>query len=95
MSGTISDISVDNTVWVDLNTESSIAVGTKMSITNKSDSWCRLYEGDTAPDIDSKDGEILTNLNKNSGRAIIPTGSLKIWALSVTSFSVSLSVQEL
>lgn len=95
MAQTIEDIPVDNTAWVDLNTESGISVGTKMLITNKSDTWGLLYEGAVAPSIDSVDGVLITNLNKSYATAIILAGSLKIWAIAKKEgVGLKLSVQE-
>jgi len=95
MAQTIPDIYVDNSAWVDINTATGIVVGVKMQITNKTNSWCRIYEGVTAPDVDSKDGDLITNLHKPSSRLIKYTDSLKIWALSASDCTVKLSVQEL
>jgi hypothetical protein len=82
MSQTIPDIHVDDTAWVDVNTASGVAVGSKFRITLKSTTWCRLYEGTVAPAIDSKDGEVITDKYNPYNVAVIPAGSSKIWARS-------------
>jgi hypothetical protein len=96
MAQTIADITVDATAWVDLNTTSGIAVGTKFSITNKGTHWVRLYEGTTAPVITVTDGEVLTTQPHSTSSSLVLAGSLKIWALCAdTGASSKLSVQEL
>ena len=96
MTQTIPNIPVDDTAWVDINTAAGIDVGKMMAITNKSNSWCRLYEGSVPPSVTSKDGEMITNLDKSSPRATILTDSLKIWALCAQEGrSIDLNVQEL
>jgi hypothetical protein len=95
MAESIPNIPVDNTAWVDLNTESSISVGTKMLIQNQSNAWCRLYEGATAPSINDKVGTLITNLHGERPEATIPSGSLKIWALSTQDSTIQLNIQEL
>ena len=82
MAATLPDIHVDDTAWVDVNTASGITVGNKMRITLKSGVWCRLHESTSAPALDSKDGEVLTDKRNPYNIATIPTGSLKIWAKS-------------
>jgi len=95
MSQTLPDIYVDDTAWVDVNTVSGVAVGDKFRITLKTGVWCRLYEGNTPPSLDSKLGEILTDKRNPNNFATIPVGSLKIWALSSqVGRSVRLLVQE-
>lgn len=96
MTQTLPDITVGSGTWVDLNTESGIAVGTKMSVTLKSSIQCRLYEGATPPALDSTDGINLTGPKYPYASATILAGSLKIWALSTQiGLNAKVSVQEL
>lgn len=96
MSQTIPDIYVDDLAWVDVNTASGVAVGSKMLITLKSTTWCRLYEGATPPSLESKEGQTLTDKRWPYNVATIPAGSLKIWALStIEGRSSDIAVQEL
>jgi hypothetical protein len=91
---TIPDITVGSTAWVDVNTESGLVVGTKMSVMLKTSWWCRLYEGATAPALDYTGGVLLTDLTHPHAIATIPTDSLKIWALCTREgFTCKLSVQ--
>jgi hypothetical protein len=96
MSQTIPDITVGYTAWVDLNTESGIAVGDAMQVALKSNAWCRLYEGTSAPSLTTTDGEVLTDKRYPYNYVTIPAGSLKIWALSAqTALDTKVSVQEI
>lgn len=96
MAETKPDIQVGSDAWVDVNTESGVAVGDKMRITLKTGVWCRLYEGDTPPDITSKRGEVLTDKRNPYNIATISAGSLKIWAISTQGGrSSNLLVQEI
>jgi hypothetical protein len=96
MATTIADVSVDDTAWVDLNTASGIAIGDAMFITNKSPTWCRLYEGAVAPALNITDGQLISDMTKFYATAAIPAGSLAIWALSTqVDRGLRLSVQPL
>ncbi len=95
MSETIPYISVDSTDWVNLNTESGIAVGTAMSISTPSASTGRLVESATKPALDFDGGEIITNYRYSNNVASVLAGSLDIWAIaSVEGRPINISVQE-
>ncbi len=82
MATTIPDILVDSETWVDLYTVTGIPVGEALNIVNKSVTWCKLYEGNTIPDLSITDGDLISNYSNNYATANILAGSLKIWALS-------------
>lgn len=82
MSATIPNVYVDDTAWVDIYTITGITVGTALDIVNKSVTWCKLYESNTAPPLNTTDGDLISNYDKNYAAAEVKVGSLKIWALS-------------
>ena len=82
MAATIPDVLVDSTAWVDIYTVTGITVGDALNIVNKSVTWCKLYEGNTAPALSVTDGDLISNYSSNYATANIASGSLKIWALS-------------
>lgn len=95
MAQTINDIPVTSAAWVNLNTQSGIAVGTPMFIVNESLTWVRLFEGSTAPALDYSSGITLTNKTNGYADAYVERGSLAIWALSTReNQTVNLSVQQ-
>lgn len=80
MAQTLPDVVVGDT-WVDLNTVTGIAVGTRLALLNKSTTWIQLAEG-TEPAANYKDGVILRDMESNYAQADIPASSLTIWAKS-------------
>lgn len=79
MAQTLADVVVTPT-WQSINTTTGLAVGTKLSITNKSTSPMVIAEG-TQPASDNKDG---VPLAAYTSRIMVPEkvvleGSLEIW----------------
>ncbi len=94
MSQTIKDVPVGDT-WINLNTTTSIAVGTAMAILNKAPHWVLLAEG-AQPSADSTDGIPLRDMRSAYANSNIPSGSLTIWAKSLKAGKAGLlSVQPL
>jgi hypothetical protein len=91
MAQTNPDITIPTEDFVSINTLSGIAVGTAMTITNKSSSYILLAEG-TKPAATSEDGVLVSPMSDTYAIADIPSGSLEIWAKSI-SFSSKVSVQ--
>ena len=95
MAQTLPDVEVTNSAWVDINTVTSIPVGTAIDIYNKGTESCLLYEGDTAPSINSREGQMLTSIKHPYAKASVLAGSLKIWAkIPTNGVDTLLAVQE-
>ncbi len=93
MAQTIPDITITPAAWVDINTTSGIAVGSAFTITNKGGEAVYLYEGGTAPAVDSEDGEVLQPEGVRS-TGTVEVGSLKIWGRSANTKTCRITVQE-
>ncbi len=94
MADTISDVSVSNTVYTDLNTVSGIAPGTALVLTNKSSSPMRVQVSVGQPADASEAGEILEVLPFSTAIKIVTQGSNTVWAKSLANTTgTKLSVQ--
>tara|TARA_R110000850_G_scaffold3345_4_gene16052 strand:+ start:401 stop:691 length:291 start_codon:yes stop_codon:yes gene_type:complete len=82
MATTIPDVEVDSNAWVDIYSVTGIAVGTALNIANKGVTWCRLYEGASAPALNVTDGDLISNYSSDYATAEVKTGSLSVWAIS-------------
>lgn len=80
MSETLPNIPIGFNSWVDLSTESGIAVGSPYEITNEFGGWILLHESSTVPDINEKSGKRLAVFPDDKSSAVIKEGSLKVWA---------------
>tara|TARA_B100001105_G_scaffold204145_2_gene167899 strand:- start:786 stop:1073 length:288 start_codon:yes stop_codon:yes gene_type:complete len=88
------NIKILKDTWVNVNTLSGIPVGAEFRIQNDGVTWVRVQESGGQP-LDEKEGKLLTNLDKSSSSALIPTGSGEIWARSsVIGRDATLAVQE-
>ena len=94
MSQTLDNIEVTSEDWVDLSTESGIAVGTAYEISNQLGGVVLLYEANTKPDVTQKSGQRLPSFPAENNNAQITAGSLKIWAIALQN-SASLNLQEI
>lgn len=95
MSATLNDVQIGND-WVSINSTTGIAVGTAMSIQNKSTTWVLLQESSTKPNIASNNGILITDLFHQEPSKEVLSGSLEIWAKStVTNRPATLSVQSM
>ena len=79
MADTIPDISVTHTEYADVNTLSSIGVGSSMSIQNKEDSEFIIQVSASQPASSSKAGYILGPRKS----AVVSSGENKVWAIGV------------
>ena len=78
MAQTIADIAVD-TAWLDLNTASGIAVGTKMVIQNKGGVDLLVHESATEPVAGVSDGWLIHGVRQWGSTVEIPAGAIKVW----------------
>lgn len=78
---TISNITSD--VYISLNTETGIPVGSAMKLQLKSVTWLNVIQSDTQPLVDSPDGIELTNLSYDSSRATVIEGGKEVWVKAV------------
>lgn len=93
MAATLPNIPVGDS-WVDINTQSTISVGTAMEIINKGGGDVVLVESSSEPSPSSLDGIPLTTTNAPYAIANIKTGSLKIWAKASGKLGSVINVQE-
>ena len=83
----------DPNVWVDLNTETGIAVGTDVSIQNTGTAWFYIQEKDTEP-VDDDEGKIVTSLRESSPEVVADDTPLKLWVRSCSKDqTIKLAVQ--
>ncbi len=94
MADTIPDISISNTVYVDINTLSGLVAGTALVISNKSTSPMLLQIAVAQPAADSLDGEILNIQPYDTSIKIVTAGENTVWAKSLRYSDADISVQE-
>ena len=87
MAETIADIIIGSDEFVSLNSLSGIAVGIEYTIQNKGSNAILLIESAVKPSATITDGALLTTADMNYAVALIPAGSLEIWARSQQSTS--------
>jgi hypothetical protein len=93
MPQTLPDIVIGQT-WVDVNTESGIAVGSAMLITNKGSGDILVLE-QTATPLDSDTiGVPVTNTDSPYATANALADSLKIWCKTRGVLGTTINVQE-
>lgn len=82
--------------YISLNVEANIPVGSPMLIQNTSSVWGKLVESSTKPSTSFDGGIMITPLYQSEPSKEIPSGSLEIWAKSMSpTLSVNLAVQEI
>jgi hypothetical protein len=93
---TIPDITVDSTEYVSVNTLTGIAVGTAMSILNKTTNWTRVQEIVAKPADTDTAGVLISSMSESYARADVALGSSEIWVRVAEEGRVAtLSVQEI
>jgi hypothetical protein len=92
MAQTLPDIIIGQT-WVDINTESGIAVGDVMLISNKGSGDVLLVEQATAPLDSSKEGVPMTNTGDPYAVYTVLSGSLKVWCKAKGVLGTTINVQ--
>lgn len=95
MAETLANVVVDNTAWTDINTASGIVAGTNMQITNSGNAEVKLIEASSQPSLTDTRGVVLTGREHPYASAEVVSGSLTIWALSLSEMKGSLSLQAL
>lgn len=93
MAQTLPDISIGQT-WVDVNTESGIAVGTAMLLTNKGNGEILVLEQTAAPSASDTIGVPVTNTDAPYATANALANSLKIWCKARSVLGTTINVQE-
>lgn len=96
MAQTLPDILIPSDDWVSINTLTSTAIGTYLTISNKSTRKVVLNENTTKPTASSTDGIVISSFKGAEPSGVVPDGSLEVWAkglggpakLSVQSSSV-------
>jgi len=79
--------------WVDINTVSTIAVGTAMELMNKGNYKVFITEDSSIPTEDEV-GKLITSRGKNYSVANVLFGSDRIWCRCSSDNGVILAVQE-
>lgn len=87
MADTIADILVTHTEYADVNTLSSIGVGSSINIQNKEDTEFIIQVSVSQPSSSSKAGYILEPRKS----AVVSSGENRVWAIGVG----KLGIQEL
>jgi len=90
MAETLPNISIGQS-WVDVNTESGISVGTAFSLYNEGTGSIKLIEQSSEPSHNDTKGKILDPHRFPNSLAIIPTGSLRIWAKAISTLGAELT----
>lgn len=90
----IINITVPADDWVNVNTTTGIAAGKQVTLQNDGVVWIRIQESPTKPTT-TKEGKLLTNLDKASSNALVLKDSDFLWAISsVEGRGGRLAVQE-
>ncbi len=93
MADTIADISISNQNYVSINTLTTIPVGTKIIITNKSSSEVLIQVSSSQPSASSKDGVPLQIQPHLSASKTITLGENEVWAKSTDFNNALVTVQ--
>lgn len=65
--------------WQNINTLTSVAVGTPVAIENRGSMWFYLQISNTKPDIDSISGKEITSKNHSYAVGYVDSGDPIIW----------------
>ena len=95
MADTIPDIKVSGADWIDLYAATDIAVGTPVSILNKSSHSLLLQETATKPNAENNDGRVCWPSTREGSEVIvynIPTG---LWGkCEADDYTALINIQE-
>jgi len=94
VADTIADILISNQNYVSINTLTSIAVGTEIILTNKSNSEVLLQVSSSQPSASSKDGIPLQIQPYSSATKTVTSGENEVWAKSTDFNDALVAVQE-
>ena len=90
---TVLNVELTNDEWLDLNTETGIAVGTEMNIQNQGDYSVWIQESATEP-ATLDEGQKISTMGLDYATPKVKSGSLKIWVRCVSPQGSTLGVQE-
>ena len=88
MAETPTDIIIDDTEYISLNTLTGITTGNPFTVINKGSVPVRLIESSSKPDIEVNKGIPLTTISEGYAVADIDAGSLEVWARSLNDKAV-------
>lgn len=94
MADTIADVTATAADYVSLNTLTSIAVGTALVITNKSNDYVYLQIAATKPAATSRAGELLAPLPSPAATKLLTAGGNALWARASGGTDALLTVQD-
>ena len=92
----IPDKNIDGTDWSSVNVLSGLPIGTPMAIQLKTNAMIILFESDTKPSAQSKNGVLVSNIFNEDSTKIITANSLEIWAKCANDYDVAtINIQEI
>lgn len=92
----IPDKNIDGTDWSSVNVLSGLPIGTPMAIQLRTNAMIILFESNTKPSAQSKDGVLVSNIFNEDSTKIITANSLEIWAKCANEYdSAIINIQEI
>ena len=92
----ISDKNIDGLDWYSVNVLSGLSIGISMAIQLKTNAMIILFESDTKPTAQSKDGVLVSNIFNEDSTKIITANSPEIWAKCANDYdSAIINIQEI
>ena len=92
----IPDKNINGTDWSSVNVLSGLPIETPMAIQLKTNAMILLFESDTKPTAQSKDGVLVSNIFNEDSTKIITANSLEIWAKCANDYdSAIINIQEI
>ena len=92
----ISDKNIDGLDWYSVNVLSGLSIGISMAIQLKTNAMIILFESDTKPTAQSKDGVLVSNIFNEDSTKIITANSPEIWAKCANNYdSAIINIQEI
>ena len=92
----IPDKSIGGSDWSSVNALSGLPIGTPMAIQLKTNAMIILFESNTKPTAQSKDGVLVSNIFNEDSTKIITAKSLEVWAKCANEYdSAIINIQEI
>lgn len=92
----IPDKSIDGSDWSSVNVLSGLSIGTPMAIQLKTNAMIILFESDTKPAAQSKDGVLVSNIFNEDSTKIVIANSPEIWAKCANDYdNAIINIQEI
>lgn len=92
----IPDKNINGTDWSSVNVLSGLPIGTPMAIQLKTNAMIILFESNTKPSAQSKDGVLVSNIFNEDSTKTITANSQEIWAKCANDYDVAIiNIQEI